>query len=203
MLAISVDAADKHKSWVGDINETQKTTVAYPIVAGGLICLLNHFLILMYLLQQTLIERFPFSMVCWTKLTWRRPLVCDSIFSLCLQLTSASQGLPQTVRSVFLIDPNRTVRLIITYPASCGRFVDSERMSGQLSHRCNLLLTSSRNFDEIIRVLDSLQLTDKNKVHYTTQHTLAPLNNIPHPRLLHLPTGRREKMSSSLPVLTM
>ena len=46
-----------------------------------------------------------------------------------------------TVRSVFLIDPNNKVRLTITYPASTGR-----------------------NFDEILRVLDSLQLTDGYKV---------------------------------------
>lgn len=46
-----------------------------------------------------------------------------------------------TVRSVFIIDPNKKVRLVITYPASTGR-----------------------NFAEIIRVLDSLQLTDGYKV---------------------------------------
>jgi thioredoxin-dependent peroxiredoxin len=46
-----------------------------------------------------------------------------------------------TVRSVFVIDPNHKVRLILTYPASTGR-----------------------NFQEIIRVIDSLQLTDKHKV---------------------------------------
>ena len=46
-----------------------------------------------------------------------------------------------TVRSVFVIDNNNKVRLTVTYPASTGR-----------------------NFDEILRVIDSLQLTDKYKV---------------------------------------
>ncbi|MCB8879753.1 peroxiredoxin [Acidisoma cellulosilytica] len=46
-----------------------------------------------------------------------------------------------TVRSVFIIDPNKKVRLSITYPPSTGR-----------------------NFNEILRVVDSLQLTDTNKV---------------------------------------
>jgi alkyl hydroperoxide reductase subunit AhpC len=46
-----------------------------------------------------------------------------------------------TVRSVFIIDANNKVRLTLTYPASTGR-----------------------NFDELLRVIDSLQLTDKYKV---------------------------------------
>ncbi|MGH7659995.1 MAG: peroxiredoxin [Vulcanimicrobiaceae bacterium] len=46
-----------------------------------------------------------------------------------------------TVRTVFVIDPKKKIRLMITYPQSCGR-----------------------NFDEILRVVDSLQLTDKHAV---------------------------------------
>lgn len=47
-------------------------------------------------------------------------------------------GIVFTVRSVFIIDPNKKVRLIITYPASTGR-----------------------NSAEILRVIDALQLADK------------------------------------------
>mmetsp|Transcript_6448 Transcript_6448/g.7209 ORF Transcript_6448/g.7209 Transcript_6448/m.7209 type:complete len:227 (+) Transcript_6448:23-703(+) len=50
-------------------------------------------------------------------------------------------GLPLTVRSVFIVDPDKKIKLIITYPASTGR-----------------------NFDEIIRVLDSLQATRNKKL---------------------------------------
>ncbi|HTW29833.1 MAG TPA: peroxiredoxin [Acetobacteraceae bacterium] len=46
-----------------------------------------------------------------------------------------------TVRSVFIIDANKKVRLVLTYPPSTGR-----------------------NFAEILRVIDSLQLTDAHKV---------------------------------------
>ena len=46
-----------------------------------------------------------------------------------------------TVRSVFIIDPKKKVRLTLTYPASCGR-----------------------NFDEIVRVIDAMQLSDEYNV---------------------------------------
>ena len=47
----------------------------------------------------------------------------------------------QTVRTVYVIDPNKKLRLTLTYPAATGR-----------------------NFDEILRVIDGLQLTDKHSV---------------------------------------
>jgi alkyl hydroperoxide reductase subunit AhpC len=46
-----------------------------------------------------------------------------------------------TVRSVFVIDPDNKVKLTLTYPASTGR-----------------------NFDELLRVIDSLQLTAKHSL---------------------------------------
>ena len=46
-----------------------------------------------------------------------------------------------TVRSVFLIDPDKKIRMMLTYP-----------------------MTTGRNFDEILRVLDSIQLSSKKKI---------------------------------------
>jgi len=51
------------------------------------------------------------------------------------------KGLPFTVRSVYLIDPKKTIRLVLTYPASTGR-----------------------QFTEVLRCIDSLQLGDKHKI---------------------------------------
>ncbi|KAH9978107.1 1-Cys peroxiredoxin [Lactifluus volemus] len=51
------------------------------------------------------------------------------------------KGLPLTVRTVFVIDPKKVIRLLISYPAATGR-----------------------NFNEILRAVDSLQLTDRHRV---------------------------------------
>lgn len=74
------------------------------------------------------------------------PIIADperkiaSTFGMLDKTNIDKKGLPETVRSVYIIDNTKTIRLIITYPASVGR-----------------------NFDEIIRVVDSLQLGTKCK----------------------------------------
>lgn len=99
-IALSVDDVESHHGWINDINETQNTTVNFPILADK---------------DRKVSTLFDFI----------HP--------------NASETL--TVRSLVIIDPNKKVRLIITYPASTGR-----------------------NFHEILRVVDSLQLTDQHKV---------------------------------------
>ncbi|NJK34369.1 MAG: peroxiredoxin [Oscillatoriales cyanobacterium SM2_2_1] len=98
VIALSVDSAESHTGWIQDINETQKTTVNYPILADG---------------DRKVSELYG------------------------MIHPNSSTGNTLTVRSVFIIDPNKKLRLTLTYPASTGR-----------------------NFDELLRVLDSLQLTD-------------------------------------------
>ena len=99
-IALSVDPVESHHRWIGDINETQSTTVNFPILADA-----------------------------------------DRKVSDLYDLIHPNANDTLTVRSLFVIDPNKKVRLIITYPASTGR-----------------------NFHEILRVIDSLQLTDTHKV---------------------------------------
>jgi thioredoxin-dependent peroxiredoxin len=95
VLAVSVDALDRHAGWVKDINETQQVNVDFPIIADP--------------------ER-------------KVATLYDMIHP------NASENF--TVRSLFIIGPDKKLKLSITYPASTGR-----------------------NFHEVLRVLDSLQLT--------------------------------------------
>jgi alkyl hydroperoxide reductase subunit AhpC len=99
-IALSVDPVESHQRWIGDIDETQGTTVNFPILADA-----------------------------------------DRKVSQLYDLIHPNASDTLTVRSLFVIDPNKKVRLTITYPASTGR-----------------------NFHEILRVIDSLQLTDSHKV---------------------------------------
>ena len=100
VIAVSVDDAESHRKWVGDINDTQSTTVNFPILADT-----------------------------------------DHKVSGLYDMIHPNASNTATVRSVFIIDPKKKVRLTITYPASTGR-----------------------NFNEILRVIDSLQLTDNYSV---------------------------------------
>ena len=100
VIAISVDPIESHQGWVPDINETQGTTVNFPIIADP---------------DRKVADLY--GMI--------HPNAADTV----------------TVRSVFIIGPDKKVKLMITYPQSTGR-----------------------NFQEILRVLDSLQLTAKYSV---------------------------------------
>ena len=100
VIALSVDPVEQHKKWIEDINDTQKTTVNFPIIADA-----------------------------------------DRKVSLLYDMIHPNASATQTVRSVFIIDPAKKIRLTLTYPASTGR-----------------------NFDEILRVIDSIQLTEYNQV---------------------------------------
>jgi alkyl hydroperoxide reductase subunit AhpC len=74
-----------------------------------------------------------------------------------------------TVRSVFIIDPAKKIRLILTYPPSAGR-----------------------NFAEVLRVIDSLQLTDKHKV-------ATPANWQPGDRAIIVPSVSDETAKTLFP----
>jgi alkyl hydroperoxide reductase subunit AhpC len=99
-IALSVDPLDSHMEWIKDINETQHTTVNFPIIADPIFEVSK----LYDMIHPNASDRF-------------------------------------TVRSVFVIGPDKKIKLILTYPASTGR-----------------------NFDELLRVIDSLQLTASHSV---------------------------------------
>jgi alkyl hydroperoxide reductase subunit AhpC len=71
------------------------------------------------------------------------PIVADAdlVVARLYDMIHPSQSATEAVRSVFIIDPNKKVRLTLTYPMNVGR-----------------------NFDEILRVIDALQLADARKV---------------------------------------
>ena len=100
VLAVSVDPLDSHHGWIQDINETQNTSVNFPIIADA---------------DRNVAELYD--------------------------MIHPNADEKATVRSVFIIGPDKKIKLTLTYPASTGR-----------------------NFNEILRVIDSLQLTAYNKV---------------------------------------
>ncbi|MGA3268752.1 MAG: peroxiredoxin [Verrucomicrobiota bacterium] len=100
VIAISVDPLNSHQGWIKDINETQRCSMNFPIIA-----------------DESRRVATAYDMI--------HPNVDDRA----------------TVRSVFVIGPDKRIKLTLTYPASTGR-----------------------NFAEILRVIDSLQLTANHKV---------------------------------------
>ena len=94
-IALSVDGVESHNGWIGDIEETQGTTMNYPILADS-----------------------------------------DRKVSDLYDMIHPNADNTLTVRTVFIISPDKKLKLNLTYPASTGR-----------------------NFAEILRVIDSLQLT--------------------------------------------
>ena len=95
VIAVSTDDLASHHGWIKDINETQNTTVEFPIIADT-----------------------------------------DKNVSSLYNMIHPNFSTTATVRSVYFINPEKKIQAIITYPASTGR-----------------------NFTEILRVIDSLQLT--------------------------------------------
>ncbi|WP_299675737.1 peroxiredoxin [uncultured Dokdonia sp.] len=100
VAALSVDGVASHHGWIKDINETQNTTVNFPIIGDE-----------------------------------------DRKVATLYDMIHPNADSTLTVRSVFLIGPDKKVKLTLTYPAATGR-----------------------NFDELLRVVDSLQLTAYHKV---------------------------------------
>lgn len=99
-LGLSTDSVEEHIKWIDDVNDTQNTDLAFPIVADA-----DHKVAQLY------------------------------------DMIHPGESETAAVRSVFIIDPNKKIRLTMTYPMSVGR-----------------------NFDEILRVIDALQTGDKYKI---------------------------------------
>lgn len=95
VIGLSVDPLEDHKRWISDINETQNTTMNFPMIADA-----------------------------------------DKNVATLYDMIHPNADDKFTVRSVFVIGPDKKVKLTLTYPASTGR-----------------------DFNEILRAIDSLQLT--------------------------------------------
>lgn len=99
-LGLSTDGVDEHLAWINDVNDTQNTTLEFPIVADA-----------------------------------------DKKIAALYDMIHPNESDTAAVRSVFIIGPDKKIRLTMTYPMSVGR-----------------------NFDEILRVIDALQAGDKNGI---------------------------------------
>ncbi len=99
-IGLSTDSVEEHFKWIADVNDTQNTTLEFPIIADP-----------------------------------------DLKVAKLYEMIHAAESETAAVRSVFIIDPNKKIRLTMTYPMNVGR-----------------------NFDEILRVIDALQLGDEKQI---------------------------------------
>lgn len=99
-LGLSTDSVAEHMKWIKDVDDTQNTTLEFPIVGDA-----------------------------------------DRKIAQLYGMIHPGESSTAAVRSVFIIDPDKKIRLTMTYPMSVGR-----------------------NFDEILRVIDALQTSDKYQV---------------------------------------
>ena len=99
-IGLSTDHVSEHLKWIEDVNDTQSTTLRFPIVADS-----------------------------------------DCEVAKLYEMIHPGESQTAAVRSVFIIDPNKKLRLTMTYPMSVGR-----------------------NFNEILRVIDALQTGDANGI---------------------------------------
>ncbi|MBY5933964.1 peroxiredoxin [Tateyamaria omphalii] len=95
-IGLSTDGVEEHLKWIEDVNDTQNTTLRFPIVAD---------------------PEFRIAKL--------------------YEMIHPGEAQNAAVRSVFIIDPDKKLRLSMTYPMSVGR-----------------------NFDEVLRVIDALQTGD-------------------------------------------
>ena len=127
-LGLSTDTVSEHVKWIDDVNDTQNTTLEFPIVADA-----EHKVAQLY------------------------------------DMIHPGESETAAVRSVFIIDPAKKIRLTMTYPMSVGR-----------------------NFDEILRVIDALQMGDKHKV-------ATPADWTPSGRVIIPPSVSNEEAATMFP----
>lgn len=127
-LGLSTDTVEEHIKWIDDVNDTQDTDLAFPIVADA-----------------------------------------DYKVAQLYDMIHPGESETAAVRSVFIIDPNKKIRLTMTYPMSVGR-----------------------NFDEILRVIDALQTGDKYGI-------ATPADWLPGGKVIIPPSVTNEQASVKFP----
>lgn len=104
------------------------------------------------------------------------PIIADPTRKLAMQfgmldaIQKVDTETAQTIRALFIISPDKRVRLTMYYPASCGR-----------------------NVDEILRCIDSLQLTDRVKI------VATPANWVPGEKVMVLPDATPAEIKKQFP----